>query len=138
MNEFRSGISTLLTIAGYRHDLPTPLIDELVANLQSITSSAVELRSAIAERISSCDMEVVYLPSGALFDPKSMDDSFGDGFRSFEGDDKGDTVLCTTHLGMKVSRGVAGGDGTEVVVEVLLKPKVALQSVAEDALGLIF
>jgi hypothetical protein len=135
VNEFRSGISTLLSIAGYGQDLPEFLNEELMANLDSVTASALELRSAIAQKISSCDMELIYFPYGTAFDGESMEDSFGD----VTGNGQSNLSLCTTHLGMKVSRGVGGGEdgNTQVVVETLLKPKVALQSIAEDALGMI-
>ena len=135
VNEFRSGISTLLSIAGYNKDLPEHINEELMANLDSVAASALELRSAIAQRISSCDMELIFLPSGTVFDGESMEDSFGDANGAAG---PSNLSLCTTELGLKVSRGVGGEDGNmQVVVETLVKPKVALQSIGEDALGVI-
>jgi hypothetical protein len=46
-------------------------------NLDSVRASALELRSAIAQKISSRDMELVYLPSGTPFNIVSMEDGFG-------------------------------------------------------------
>jgi hypothetical protein len=131
-----AGISTVLAVAGYSSELPREPTDEWIHNVKSIISSTLELRTAISEGISSREIEVIIHPFGTQFDAKTMINNFDNGRRKFTRRTAGDkVVLCTTDLGLKSWRGVTKEFGTEYMAEVLLRPKVALQSIVRDALG---
>jgi hypothetical protein len=123
-------LSAVLTISGYR-DLPQELTDDLNRNLFSIIQCLLELRCAIREKTLFYDLEVILHPFGTPFNPTLMEDSFGCS-RQPTGDGQ---ILCTTDLGLRRCEVKLINDNeweTDFLEDILLKPKVALQSVLDD------
>ena len=133
-----AGISTVLEVAGYSAEVLRETTNEWMHNLGSIISSTLQLRTAIGVGISSRELEVIIHPFGTQFDAKTMINNFDNGRHKFTRRIAGDKVVfCTTDLGLRSWRGIKKEFGTEYVAEVLLKPKVALQSITQDALGFV-
>ena len=119
-----------MTIVGYPDSLPSALIDEVSAGLQSITSSVVRLKSAIEGKMLSSDMEVFFVSCGTIFDAKVMVSE-----SSNRQDDGDDLVLCTTELGLRCSSFAIEDQATDSGEEILLLPKVMLQSAIPEMLA---
>ena len=93
-----------------------------------ITMMALRLNQIIGEEVTSCELEVVSIPYGVAFNPKTMDDAYDDG--KWHGlASESPQVLCTTELGLQ--KEVKGYDG-EWEKAVLTKPKVSLDSLTID------
>jgi hypothetical protein len=120
----------IVTIVGYPDSLPSALIDEVSAGLQSITRSVVRLKSAIEGKILSSNMEVFVVPCGTIFDAKVMV-----GESNNRQDDNDDLVLCTTELGLRCSSFAIEDQVTDSSEEILLLPKVILQSAIPEMLA---
>ena len=122
----------IVTIVGYPNPLPSTLIDEVSAGLQSITRSVVELKSAIEGKVLSSHMEVFCVPCGIVFDAKWMIGDSDD-----RKDDNDAVVLCTTEMGLRCSSGAITSTDqvTEIDEEILLHPRVILLSAVPDMLG---
>lgn len=89
---------------------------------------ALRLNQIIGEEVTSCELEVVSMPYGVAFDPKTMDDAYDDG--KWHGlASESPQVLCTTELGLQ--KEVKGYDG-EWEKAVLTKPKVSVDSLTID------
>jgi hypothetical protein len=116
----------IVTIVGYPNSLPSGLINEVSAGLQSITRSVVKLKSAIEGKILSSNMEVFLVPCGSVFDAKVMVGEFDD-----RQDDGEVVVLCTTELGLRCSSLAIEDSETDCGEEILLLPTVILQSAIE-------
>jgi hypothetical protein len=132
-----SQLFAVITIAGYQNaaQVATSLMEESRDGLQLIANSVAELKEAIAEKVTSCDMDVLFCSCGTSFDPMGMTDDFNSG-RKRSKPSSGGLVLCTTNLGLSLTRSTKKDRNTEHedadVVNVLLKPRVALQSVVND------
>jgi hypothetical protein len=125
--------SAIVTTAGF-HMRPK-LTKELKNNLQWMTKSTLELRTAVLQQVSWSEMEVFLIPEGQNFDPRIMTDDSDNGRKGASSSVNGGVVFCTTDLGLMNSRGVTNEGGTELVEEILLKPKVLLQSNVEEMLA---
>lgn len=89
-----------------------------------IVSTALHLNRIFGEEITSCDLGTVRVSTGSPFDPATAEDIGGEvGSRK-----AADVVLCTTEVGL--IRTARDAKGAKVEETLLLKPKVALQSVA--------
>ncbi|KZP20067.1 hypothetical protein FIBSPDRAFT_1045132 [Athelia psychrophila] len=94
-------------------------------NIYAIIDAALNINRILGEEITSGDFEIVTCQAGATFDPGSMEDTASDD-PSYG---KKSIVLCTTEMGLiKEWREVKGGQRAKETT-VLLKPKVALESV---------
>jgi hypothetical protein len=121
--------SAIASITGF-HDI---LTKELMNSLQWIAKSTLELRSAVAQRVSSSDMEVFLIPHGHDFNPRFMTDDSSDGRKgTIKSSASHGVVFCTTDLGLKCIRGVTKDQGTQYVEDILLMPKVLLQSTVDS------
>jgi len=105
----------------YRHF--TQKFGERISNIVKMAS---RLNKAMGEEVTSADLWPTHATTSEKFAGATMED--------FEGQDEnedGKTVLCTTALGLQRSEKVTQGDTFEYKTATLLKPKVALDSVAE-------
>ncbi|KZP28390.1 hypothetical protein FIBSPDRAFT_729036 [Athelia psychrophila] len=92
--------------------------------IYAIIDAALNINRILGEEITSGDFEIVTCPGGVTFDPTWMEDA---AYNSFY--DEKSIVLCTTEMGLKrESREVKGGEMAKEFT-LLLKPKVALESV---------
>ena len=115
----------------------TPNPDNVCDNLQAhfgeqvqrIASAVCKLAHVIKEDIMSTNFDIIAVDRSEKFDGKDMCDALGDHGVS------GETVLCTTQLGLRcLTRKSPGGpEKTEGAVErrLLLRPRVLLESVAD-------
>ncbi|KIJ66153.1 hypothetical protein HYDPIDRAFT_110334 [Hydnomerulius pinastri MD-312] len=94
--------------------------------ISNIVKMATRLNKAMGEEVTSADLWPTHAPTGEKFDETIMED-----FEGQEGDQAGNAVLCSTALGLQRSEKVTQGDTVEFKTATLLKPKVALESVAE-------
>ncbi|KIK93918.1 hypothetical protein PAXRUDRAFT_33808 [Paxillus rubicundulus Ve08.2h10] len=105
----------------YRHF--TQKFGERISNIVKMSS---RLNKAMGEDVTSADLWPTHATAGEKFAGATM--------QNFEGQDEnedGKTVLCTTALGLQRSEKSTQGDTAEFKTATLLKPKVALDSVAE-------
>ncbi|KZP28393.1 hypothetical protein FIBSPDRAFT_729236 [Athelia psychrophila] len=93
--------------------------------IYAIIDTALNIKRILGEEITSGDFEIVTCQAGVTFDPTSMEDAASDD-ASY---DKTSIVLCTTEMGLRrESWEVKGGQRAQEIT-LLLKPKVALDSV---------
>ncbi|KZP05600.1 hypothetical protein FIBSPDRAFT_842868 [Athelia psychrophila] len=98
------------------------LIGKFGDRIYAIIDAALNISRILGEEITSDDFEIVTCQAGVTFDPSWMEDDASDGLEK-------SIVLCTTEMGLsRESREVKGGQIAEVIT-LLLKPKVALESV---------
>ncbi|KAG8220477.1 hypothetical protein J3R82DRAFT_3172 [Butyriboletus roseoflavus] len=94
--------------------------------ISNIVKMASRLNKAMGEEVTSADLWPVNTTSGNVFDRANMDDFEGNGE-----DSEGQAVLCTIALGLQRSEKIVRGDVVDFKTTTLLKPKVALESVAD-------
>jgi len=95
--------------------------------ISNIVKMASRLNKAMGEEVTSADLWPMNAASGDKFDKANMDN-----FESSAEDSQGKAVLCTTALGLQRSEKVVQGDSVEFKNTTLLKPKVAVESIADD------
>jgi hypothetical protein len=98
-----------------------------------VMKTAQRLNKTIGEGVTSCDLEALYIAPNVLYAAATMDDALG----STAVNDMvagGETILCTTDLGLVRAEKVSGSMG-EWRESVLLKPKVVLHSGLTALLG---
>ena len=120
----------ILITAGYQENHQT-LVEKVFSTFSDkidvIITASLRLNLAIGEEITSCDIELVGVQAGDVFDPSNMEDIGGNhGFQKTE-----DRVLCTTEVGLRREQKQTKGDQSWMEATLLLKPKVALESIAE-------
>lgn len=94
--------------------------------ISNIVKMASRLNKAMGEEVTSADLWPINATSGEKFDSATMED-----FESHGEDLDEKAILCTTALGLQRSEKVVRGDAVEFKVTTLLKPKVALESLAD-------
>ena len=119
-------MSAITTVAGF-HDIRQEFTKELMNSLQWIAKSTLSA-------ISSSDMEVFLIPRGDDFNPRFMTDDSDHGRKGAinESSASRGVVFCTMDLGLKCPRGVTQEQGTQAVEDILLMPKVLLQSTVDE------
>jgi hypothetical protein len=119
----------VLIVGGY-HKNSTEVFEMIWAKfsdaIKTITKLALRLNQTIGEQVTSCDLEVMCAREDIAFIPEDMEDIGGDHAST------ADRILCTTDLGLRQGTKEANGNRKNVV---LLKPKVALESLMKDVLG---
>jgi hypothetical protein len=119
----------VLLIAGYQ-DTHAHLVEtfrfKFGENLRRIADMALYLNKAIGEGITSGDLQILYLPCGTPYNPEQMEDGHGGGIE--ESRATGTRILCTTDLGLRRVEKVSAGGRHDWEEIMLLKPKVALES----------
>ena len=119
-------LSAIILIAGHHDSLAQTSLNDLSSNLSSITTLVMELRRIIGEKTLQ-DLELLCPPSETPFDGKWMVDCH----RS-DGGSNAEPILCTTDLGLMRTKHVTLGQSTKPVENILLMPRVVLQSVVAD------
>ncbi|KAH7912710.1 hypothetical protein BJ138DRAFT_1003876 [Hygrophoropsis aurantiaca] len=96
--------------------------------VSNVVKMATRLNKAMGQEVTSADLWLTHAGAGENFDATSMEDLDG-----LEGGDKpqAGVVLCTTGLGLQRSEKVTKDDVVDFKNTPLLKPRVALESVAE-------
>lgn len=91
-------------------------------SISLILRASKQIKKAIGEGVTSCDIETSYILPDITFNPETMEDT-----SDLRQGDQGDTVegvLCTTDLGLMRLEKKSGATGKSV----LLKPKIVLLS----------
>ena len=120
-------IAEVLIVAGYRR-VAEEVTDEVAQKfghrINAIVGTALRLNKILGGNITSCDLNLILVSQGSTFNPATAED-IGEGASPQKA---ADPVLCTTEVGLnRTVRDPKGGK----METVLLKPKVALQSVTE-------
>ena len=121
-------IAEVLIVAGYRRvaeEVTDEVADKFGHRIRVIVGTALRFNKIFGENITSCDLNLMLVSQGSLFDPATAED-IGEGASPQRA---ADPVLCTTEVGL--NRTVRDSKGGKMEESVLLKPKVALQSVTE-------
>jgi hypothetical protein len=128
-------LSHILVKAGCTADLPTiqeGLRSRFNDRMSVIADSTMRIHQALGEEITSADLEVIWISSGLLFDPATMEDDSGQNTGGDGNDQQNDGILCTTALGLQLLvRASSKDDKRSGQKTNLLKPKVTLQSVTD-------
>lgn len=129
-----SGFGDILLTAGCtapKSDISLALSSKFTEKLSFLVSLAMRVNKIVGEDVTSGDFEVLAIPPGTAFDVTTMEDSYDDGGSAKGREDNVSKVLCATDLGLrkKTRMGMTGEKQWET--KVLLKPKVALESVIE-------
>lgn len=113
--------------AGNIQDIVEMILEMFGERINVITTAALDLNRVLGEEITSCDLETVCEPDRIDFDPLTMED-IGDGHSARRGVSQ---TLCTTEMGLK--RVVKEMEDGEIWWDdrILLKPKVALETLAD-------
>ena len=121
-------IAEVLIVAGYRRvaeEVTDEVADKFGHRIRVIVGTALRFNKIFGENITSCDLNLMLVSQGSPFDPATAED-IGEGASP---QTAADPVLCTTEVGL--NRTVRDSKGGKMEESVLLKPKVALQSVTE-------
>ena len=112
------------------------LQSEFIRGISVIIGLTIRLHQVLGEDITSGDLKVMWIPSGDMFDPVTMEDNDGQG-KAQDGQGKAQKgkdgrVLCTTGLGLRrsVRTGTKGGARSWQITD-LRKSKVTLESVTQ-------
>ncbi|KAG0704037.1 hypothetical protein DFH29DRAFT_849421 [Suillus ampliporus] len=93
--------------------------------VSNIVRMAARLNRAMGEEVTSADLWPTHIAAGEKFDTESMKD-FDEGSGAQSG-----VVLCTIALGLQRSEKVGHGESAMYKTMTLVKPKVALEAIAE-------
>ena len=121
-------IAEVLIVAGYRRvaeEVTDEVAEKFGHRIRAIVGTVLRLNKIFGENITSCDFNLTLVSQGSQFNPATAED-IGEGSSPQKA---ADPVLCTTEVGL--NRTVRDSKGGKMEETVLLKPKVALQSVTE-------
>lgn len=94
--------------------------------ISNVVKMASRLNKAMGEEVTSADLWPINAPLGDTFSKTTLDN-----FETTTEDLEGKTILCTTALGLQRSEKVVQGDVVDFKTATLLKPKVALEFIAD-------
>lgn len=106
-------------------------------HLPSIFKAISELRTAIGEKFTSADLDVLVFECDRTYEPSIMVDGNNDGRRSTNSSRKRgrEAIIGTTGVGLIVERN-AKNLKDDPQVQFLIPPKIVLQSTLDEALEL--
>ncbi|KAH9946440.1 hypothetical protein B0H21DRAFT_415663 [Amylocystis lapponica] len=109
-------------------------VDKYGEKISGIVTLTLELRRSMGEEMVSCDLETVVAEGGEIYDAEVMDDAYSTGGARTEPNSAAAHILCTTEHGLRRVERYGDGINGELKSQVtmLLKPKVALESLAEE------
>jgi predicted nucleic acid-binding Zn-ribbon protein len=121
----------ILMIAGYQRHQQEGF--EMVSRkfgdqIKAIHKASFRLNQVLREEITSSDLEPLWISPNTFFDPSGMEDIGGEqvGLR------QSDRVLCITEMGLQRVVRQTKENRSQPETTLLLKPKVALESVTES------
>ncbi|EIW80585.1 hypothetical protein CONPUDRAFT_57878, partial [Coniophora puteana RWD-64-598 SS2] len=115
-------------------DIRASLEAKYASQIGIMEKMATDVRKNIGEDVTSTDFEVFFTHTGSDFDPESMADAYNDESPTQSEQNRG-RVLCPTDLGLLQRTNTARGKDAKWSVKLLLKPKVALESVIDALEG---
>lgn len=129
-----SGLGDILLTAGCtapKSDIGSALSSKFAEKLAFLVSLALRVNKIVGEDVTSGDFEVLAVPPGDTFDVIAMEDSYEDGGSVRGRGNNTSKVLCATDLGLRKKTRVGMTGEKQWEINVLLKPKVALESVID-------
>jgi hypothetical protein len=131
-----SGLSDILLAAGCtasKSDIVSGLSSKFTDKISLLVSLAIRVNKIIGEDVTSGDFEVLAVPPATAFDGATMEDSYDDASSPSARGGTMPKVLCATDLGLrkKTRVGMVGEKEKQWEIKMLLKPKVALESVVD-------
>ncbi|KAG8220565.1 hypothetical protein J3R82DRAFT_3298 [Butyriboletus roseoflavus] len=129
-----SGLSDILLTAGCtapKSDITSALSSKFAEKLSFLVSLAMRVNKIVGEDVTSGDFEVMAVLPATAFDLMTMDDSYDDGGSAKARENTMSKVLCATDLGLRKKTRVGMTGEKQWETKVLLKPKVALESVMD-------
>ena len=128
---------SLLCLCGW--SLNSPRSKKAILSMQQMVKALeklwVQLKSATKESITASDIDVLTIDFDKPYDEAKMEDSYRDtSGKSKAQPPAGARVLCTVAIGLKrtVIKPAGEGVGPEKQEDIMIKPKVALESVLRD------
>lgn len=121
-------IASILIVAGYRggaEEVSGEVVQKFGERINVIVGTALKLNQIFGAEVTSSDLGLMLVPQGSRFNPAAAED-IGQEAGSQK---KADLVLCSTEVGL--NRTVRVSKGGKMEATILLKPKVALQSVTD-------
>ncbi|KAH7912717.1 hypothetical protein BJ138DRAFT_1003906 [Hygrophoropsis aurantiaca] len=125
------GLSSILIAAGCtapRQDLCDALSKKFNDKIALMIGLAIRINRIIGEDVTSGNLEIVAIQSAAPFDKNNMEDAYEDGHT----EPTNSRVLCPTDLGLRRLTRAAINGQSHWEEKLLLKPKVALESVVDN------
>jgi hypothetical protein len=89
---------------------------------------AIQLKKIMMEEITSANLKTVTVSGGVAYSAEEMEDAYVDGNPATGGV----RVLCTTDLGLSRTTRLATSGENQWDIKLLLKPKVALETVVNS------
>lgn len=89
---------------------------------------AIQLKKIMMEEITSANLKTVTVSGGVAYSAEQMEDAYVDGNPATSGV----RVLCTTDLGLSRTTRLATSGENQWDIKLLLKPKVALETVVNS------
>jgi len=89
---------------------------------------AIQLKKIMMEEITSANLNTVTVSGGVAYSAEEMEDAYVDGNPATSGV----RVLCTTDLGLSRTTRLATSGENQWDIKLLLKPKVALETVVNS------
>ncbi|KAH0828892.1 hypothetical protein J3R83DRAFT_2291 [Lanmaoa asiatica] len=129
-----SGLGDILLTAGCttpKSDIASAFSSKFAEKLSFLVSLSMRVNKIVGEDVTSGDFEVMAVPPGTAFDVTTMEDSYDDGGSVKARGNNMPKVLCATDLGLRKKTRVGMTGEKQWETKVLLKPKVALESVIE-------
>ncbi|KIJ63517.1 hypothetical protein HYDPIDRAFT_91928, partial [Hydnomerulius pinastri MD-312] len=113
-------------------DIISALSSKFTEKISFLVSLAIRVNKIVGEDVTSGDLEVWAVRPATPYDANLMEDSYDDG-SSGRGEGGRAKVLCATDLGLRKKTRVAmmGEKEKQWEIKMLLKPKVALESVVD-------
>ena len=129
-----SGLLSVLVIAGWS-TRESDQQHQFERRLSPIFKAVQDLRKALAEDVTSMDMEVAIIEPGQAFQPTYMEDGYGDA-RASSGSGKKtpEKVSGTTGLGLHKISMKHKSKGLVPHSEMVLFPKVVLEGTVKEAM----
>lgn len=114
-----------------KSDITSAFSSKFAEKLSFLVSLAMRVNKIIGEDVTSGDFEVLAVEPKDAFDVTTMEDSYDDGGSARGKSDNVPKVLCATDLGLRKKTRVGMTGEKQWETKVLLKPKVALESIVE-------
>ncbi|RDB20572.1 hypothetical protein Hypma_012272 [Hypsizygus marmoreus] len=125
-------LTKVLVVAGCskQETNPNAFFEKFKERLSMIINLTTRLQSAVGQEITSTDIHPWVFSAGEVFDPSTMDDTYGEERKSTSSQGIRRRIAGTTELGLFKRTKYAGGTRTDM----LLKPKVVLCSALSEEL----
>jgi len=123
--DLAEALANILVAAGYKEgpaNSHQQIMSRFSNRIGTVMKFARDLNKTVGEGVTSCDLEVLYIPPDIPYHPGNMSDALGASPNNCS-----ENVICTTDLGLVRAERLSG-TVAHWNESVLLKPKVILPS----------